>query len=192
MLSTVCLLVFLSVATVTDVRSHTIYNWTVYPGILLALAISVGATLAGRDLIQGTAFDVTWFGTPDVWSALGGFLSCGSIMLVCYVFFPGGLGGGDVKLLAMIGTFLGVGQGLEVMLWTFVLGGCLGLGMLVWQVGIFQLVARLVTRVKSVLTSRSWLPLTDQEREPLQIRLFLSPAALMAVVIVRFGLLEHL
>ncbi len=192
MLSTACLLVFLSVATVTDVRSHTIYNWTVYPGILLALAISLVATVAGRDMIQGTALDVAWFGTPDVWSALSGFFSCGSIMLVCYVFFPGGLGGGDVKLLAMIGAFLGVGEGLEVMLWTFVLGGCLGLAMLVWQVGVFQLATRLATRVKSVVTSRTWLPLTDQEREPLQVRLFLSPAALVAVVIVRFGLLEHL
>lgn len=192
MFSTACLLVPLSVAAVTDVRSHTIYNWTVYPGIVLALIISLIATLAGRDMIQGSASDVAWFGTPDVWSALFGFLSCGSIMLVCYVFFPGGLGGGDVKLLAMIGAFLGTGEGLEVMLWTFVLGGCFGLAMLVWQVGFFQLIARMAKRVKSVVTARSWIPLTDEEREPLQVRLFLSPAALIAVVIVRFGLIEHI
>ncbi len=176
----------------TDVRSHTIYNWTVYPGILLALVISIVATLAGKDMIQGRASDVTWFGTPDFWSALGGFLSCGAIMLVCYVFFPGGLGGGDVKLLAMIGAFLGTGEGLEVMLWTFVLGGCFGLVMLVWQVGVFQFVTRLVQRIRAILVAQSWLPLTDQEREPLQVRLFLSPAALLAVVIVRFRLLERL
>ena len=188
MFSTACLLLPLSVATVTDVRSHTIFNWTVYPGILFALIISIVATLAGRDMIQGSASDATWLGTPDVLSALSGFLSCGSIMLICYVFFPGGLGGGDVKLLAMIGAFLGAGEGLEVMLWTFVLGGCFGLVVLIWQVGFFQLLARLGRRIKSVVTARAWLPLTDQEREPLQIRLYLSPAALIAVVIVRFGL----
>ena len=192
MLSTVCLLVPLSVAAVTNLRSHTIYNWTVYPGILLALVLSLVATLAGRDMIQGTAADVAWLGTPDIWSALSGFLSCGSIMLVCYVFFPGGLGGGDVKLLAMIGAFTGAVEGLEVMLWTFVAGGGLALAMLVWQVGAWQLLARLVKRGKSVLTARSWIPLTDEERQPLQVPLFLSPAAWIAVIIVRFGLLNHL
>ncbi len=192
MLSTVCLLIPLSVAAVTDFRSHTIYNWTVYPGILVALAISLIATLAGRDMIQGSASDVAWFGTPDVWSALLGFLICGSIMLVCYVFFPGGLGGGDVKLLAMVGAFLGSSQGLEAMLWTFVLGGCLALVTLVWRVGVFRLIARIARRIKSVLTARSWIPLTDEEREPLQVRLFLSPAAWVAVLIVRFDLIRHL
>ena len=192
MLSTVCLLIPLSVAAVTDLRSHTIYNWTVYPGILVALAISLIATLAGRDMIQGSASDVAGFGPPDVWSALSGFLICGSIMLVCYVFFPGGLGGGDVKLLAMVGAFLGSSQGLEAMLWTFVLGGCLALVTLVWRVGAVRLIARIARRIKSVLTARSWIPLTDEEREPLQVRLFLSPAALVAVLIVRFDLIRHL
>lgn len=190
MFSTVCLLVPLSVAVVTDVRSHTIYNWTVYPGILFALAISLWATLTGRDT-SGMATNAEWFGTPDIWTALGGLLSCGLILLVCYVFFPGGLGGGDVKLLSMVGAFLGTSQGLEVMLWTFVLGGCLALIMLVWRVGITELASGLWRRFKSIVTTRSWLPLTDQEREPLQIRLFLSPAAWTAVIIVRFDLLTH-
>ncbi len=188
MFSTVCLLAIMSVAAVTDVRSHTIYNWTVYPGIVIALLISTAATFAGRDVIQGTLSDVHRLGIPDIWSALSGFLACGVIMLVCYVFFPGGLGGGDVKLVAMIGAFLGAAQGLEVMLWTFVLGGCFALVTLVWQVGFFQMLGRFGRRIKSVVTARSWLPLTDQERAPLQVRLFLSPAAWIAVAIVRFSL----
>jgi prepilin peptidase CpaA len=191
MISTACLLVPLLVAVCTDVRSHTIYNWNVYSGILFALAMSLVVTLAGRDTTQGSASDVFWIGAPHIGSAIFGLLTCGSIMLVCYVFFPGGLGGGDVKLLAMIGAFVGPGQGFEVMLWTFVLGGCFGLAILVWQVGFFRLIARFVRRVKSVVTARSWLPLTDEEREPLQVSLFLSPAALISVVIVRFGLVGH-
>ena len=105
MVATICMLVPLSVAVVTDIRSHTIYNWTVYPGILLALLISLVATVSGRDLIQGTSYDVARWGIPHIWSALGGLLGCGVIMLVCYVFFPGSLGGGDVKLMAMLGAF---------------------------------------------------------------------------------------
>jgi Flp pilus assembly protein protease CpaA len=92
----------------------------------------------------------------------------------------------------MVGAFLGSSQGLEAMLWTFVLGGCLALVTLVWRVGAVRLIARIARRIKSVLTARSWIPLTDEEREPLQVRLFLSPAALVAVLIVRFDLIRHL
>ena len=34
---------------------------------------------------------------------VGGLLTCGLLMVVCFVFFPG-IGGGDVKLMAMIGA----------------------------------------------------------------------------------------
>ena len=105
MLTTVLLLILLSVATVTDVRSHTIYNWNVYPGILLAFACSVVGTWLGKDVIHGTEADAIWYGIPHLTMALGGFLTCGMVMLVCYVFFAGGVGGGDVKLIAMIGAF---------------------------------------------------------------------------------------
>ncbi|MFW6171185.1 MAG: A24 family peptidase [Planctomycetota bacterium] len=192
MVSTICLLILLSVAVVTDVRWQTIGNWTVYPGMGLALALSVLVTLAGRDMVQGTAWDVRWWGTPDIWSALAGFLSCGFIMLVGYVFFAGGLGGGDVKLLAMVGAFLGFRQGLEALLWTFVLGGAFAVTTLIWQAGMFQLAIQLGSRLKSMLIARCWLPLTDEERGPLQVRLYLSPAALIAVLIVRFEVLALL
>lgn len=192
MLVTGLLLIFLSVATVTDVRSHTIANWTVYPGILLALVCSLAGTLLGKDTIAGTEADVLWYGVPHLSSALGGLVSCGLIMLVCYVFFPGGLGGGDVKLIAMMGSFLGVAEGLEAMLWTFVLGGCVGLISVVWQVGVLALLRRGWVRLRSVWRARTWVPLTDQEREPLKVHLFLSPAALVGVIIVRFPLWEQL
>lgn len=192
MVATICLLIPLLVAVVTDVRSRTICNWTVYPGMGLALVLSAVATLAGRDRVQGTAWDVWWWGTPDIWSALTGFLVCGFIMLLGYVFFAGGLGGGDVKLLAMVGAFLGVQQGLEALLWTFVLGGAFAVTTLIWRAGLVQLVVQLGKRLKSMLTARSWLPLTNEERGPLQVQLYLSPAAFIAVLIVRFDLLAFL
>ena len=48
---------------------------------------------------------------------------CGAAMLVCYVLFAGGVGGGDLKLIAMMGAWLGVYRGLEAMLWTMVIAG---------------------------------------------------------------------
>ena len=78
-----CLLSLLLVATYTDVREHKIYNWTTYPGILL------GFVLIGY--VGGRA------GLLD---SCSGFLACGMIMIVLFLLFD--IGGGDVKLIAMM------------------------------------------------------------------------------------------
>ena len=194
MLVTVLLLGLLAVATVTDVRGQKIYNWTTYGGILAAFAINAlgGALVAwgGADpeVIRSRLGCV---GLPD--GGLGflaesffGFLICGFVLLVCFVFFK--IGGGDVKLIAMLGAFLGTEEGIEAMLWTFVLGGCMGLIVLIWRVGPWQLVARVVRQVLWTVRLRSWAPLSEEERAELQTRLFLAPSAVAAVVIVRFSL----
>ena len=67
-------------------------------------------------------------------------------MIVCFVVFPG-IGGGDVKLMAMIGALLGWEKGLEALLWTFVLGACFSLIILVWRVGPVTTVSRVVRLV---------------------------------------------
>ena len=46
-------------------------------------------------------------------------------MLVCYVFFPGGVGGGDVKLIAMMGAFLGLSAGFDGMSGVEIMGALL-------------------------------------------------------------------
>jgi prepilin peptidase CpaA len=108
-------------------------------------------------------------------------------MLVCYVLFH--VGGGDVKLMAMLGALVGVEQGVEVLLWTFVLGACSGLVLLIWRVGATTLLARAGQRLLSVLRLGAHTPPLDpEERAPLQTPLFLAPCALAATVIVRFDL----
>jgi prepilin peptidase CpaA len=111
-------------------------------------------------------------------------------MLVCFVMFR--LGGGDVKLIAMIGAFLGLESGLTAMLLTFVLGGCAGLVLLVWRVGPVRLIARVFRQVLWSLRLGSWSPLSDEERAQLQPPLFLAPCALVATAIVRSPLLKFL
>ncbi|MEE9603711.1 MAG: A24 family peptidase [Thermoguttaceae bacterium] len=171
MLTTMLLLVAVSVATATDLLRHRIYNWTTYPGILAALAI----TAAGVD-------DIT------LSESLTGLVACGLVMLVCFVMFK--IGGGDVKLIAMIGTFLGPEQGIIAMLWTFVLGGCVGLIVLIWRVGALRLIGRTCRQVLYTLRLGRWSPLSDEEKAVLQPPLFLAPCALAAVVIVRFALMD--
>ena len=186
MVCTVLLVGLLIVTTVTDVGWREIHNWTTYPGIIIALLISGLATCFGIDVISGTESEVTTYGIVPFTDSLFGFLSCGMLMLICYVFFPGGVGGGDVKLIAMIGAFRGVLSGLATRLWIFVLGGCMALIMLVWRYGIPKLIARTANVMWLVLRSGGKLRLTEKEREPLKTDLFLSPSALLAVLIVRF------
>ena len=185
MLATVLLLGLLLVATVTDLLRHKIYNWTTYPGMLAGLCLNAAADvggLANSEVQQQLAW---WMGYVGFWQSLIGLLACGFLMLVCYVMLK--IGGGDVKLMAMVGALLGVDKGIEAMLWTFVLGMCLALIVLIWRVGPLLLVARTFRQVMRTLRLGCWSPLTPDERKQLQSPLFLAPCALAAVLIVRLS-----
>ncbi len=186
MVAIMVLLALLLVATWSDLKDHAIYNWTVYPGILLAFALNA----LGEGLSYWTALDAeklqkTW-GFVGLGPSIVGFLLCGLIMVACYVFFH--VGGGDVKLVAMLGAFLGPYQGLEALLWTFVLGAAAGLMMLVWRVGPGRLLVRLWRQVVWTIRLRHWASLSSEERSLFQTRLYLAPSALASVVIVYWDL----
>ncbi|MGA2255298.1 MAG: A24 family peptidase [Thermoguttaceae bacterium] len=189
MLSMAMLLGLTLVAAVTDVLRNKIYNWNTYSGILAALALSaVGsvwlwADAAAEQRLRG------WLGGPPLLDSVGGLVTCGLLMIVCFAFFPG-IGGGDVKLMAMVGSLLGWEKGMEALLWTFVLGACFGLIVLVWRVGPATTVSRVVRLVSAKLRLPWFMPLSNEERTALKPPIFLAPSALLAVVIVRLGLIK--
>lgn len=176
------LLALLAVASWTDLRRHAIYNWTVYPGILFAFALNAGGEGLLYWQVQSAEELQKIWGVVGLGPSLAGFLLCGLIMVVCYVFFH--VGGGDVKLIAMVGAFLGPYKGLEALLWTFVLGAAAGLMMLIWWHGPLRLLGRVCHQMLSTITLRRWAPLSEQEHSELQTRLYMAPSALLAVVIV--------
>jgi prepilin peptidase CpaA len=185
MVVTVVVLGLVLVAAATDLARHKIYNWTTYPGILAAWAWNA----AGTALLEtgwAAAAPLESAGWIGIGESLLGLLLCGFLMLACFVFFR--IGGGDVKLMAMLGGFLGVQRGIETLLWTFVLGACLGLIALVWRVGPWQLVARVARHLLWTIRLGRLSPLTPEERAQLQPPLYLAPSAAVAVVIVQFGL----
>ena len=189
MLFTVMLLGLTLVAAVTDVFRNKIYNWNTYGGILAALALS-GAGSAWRWADAAAELRLSyWLGGPSLWHCAGGLLTCGLLMVFCFVLFPG-IGGGDVKLMAMVGALLGWEKGLEALLWTFVLGSCFALIGLVWQVGPVTTVSHVVRLVATKLLRLPWFrPLSNEERKALTPPIFLAPSALVAAVIVRFELI---
>jgi prepilin peptidase CpaA len=189
MVSATLLFALLLTATVTDVRWGTIYNWTTYPGMLAALIGSGAASLFGLDSAGLLGTETPWWGFVPFEESLFGLLACGAVMTACYVFLPG-IGGGDVKLIAMLGAFLGVQAGLEAMLWTFVIGACFAIVILIWQAGILTLLKLIGKYLYRVIALKTLNPLSPEERAPLKTNLYLSPSALSAVVIVYFQLME--
>ncbi|MBM79052.1 MAG: hypothetical protein CMJ78_00465 [Planctomycetaceae bacterium] len=120
-----------------------------------------------------------WIGLQE---SFLGFFVCGFIILL--TFSMNLIGGGDVKLIAMMGAFLGVRSGIEAMLWTFVLGAVLAASLLIWQIGVLKIISGVFRHLFLVLRAKSWIPLTKDERAPLKTGLFLAPAGFIAVVVV--------
>ena len=91
-------------------------------------------------------------------------------------------------MIAMMGAFLGIQQGIEAMLWAFVLGGALALIVLIWQLGLVTLVSRAAKYAWMVLRVGRHAQPAEEDRKLLKSPLFLAPCAVVAVVIVRFSL----
>ncbi len=189
MLATILLVGLVLAAALTDLCRHKIYNRITYTGILAALGLSAAGSLCRAAGWLGEEWLRRILGWIPLRDSLLGLAACGLVMLSCFVLFK--VGAGDVKLIAMLGAFLGLDQGITAMLWTFVLGGCMGLVVLVWRVGPLRLVLRVLRQLVWSLRLGHWQPLTEQERSQLQAPLFLAPCALAAVVIVRFGVMDY-
>jgi Flp pilus assembly protein protease CpaA len=187
MVTTALSIGLLVIATVTDLRRHKIYNWTTYPGILLAWTwngageVVVKLRPPTRSLLEHR---LGWIGFEQ---SLYGFLLCGVVMLVCYVIFGGQISGGDVKMIAMMGALMGPMRGTEAMLWTFVLGFCIAISILVWRVGPLRLLWLGLRRLGGLLRLGA-RPLKPEEHAVLRLPLSLAPGALLAAVIVQFAL----
>jgi prepilin peptidase CpaA len=100
------LFVLLVMAAVSDVRFYRIPNWLTFGGMVFAL---IYGTFAARTPMAGAM------------NALGGLGTGFAIMLPFYVLRI--MGAGDVKLMAMVGAFLGPYQTLQAILFTCIAGG---------------------------------------------------------------------
>jgi prepilin peptidase CpaA len=101
-------------ATVSDLARREIPNW-----------------IPAAALASGFAWQMGRNGWIGAWYALAGAAVGFAVFLIFYLL--GGMGGGDVKLMAGFGSLLGTGRMLEAALWTAGVGGLLAIGVLAWR-----------------------------------------------------------
>lgn len=125
----ILLCLVLIICVVTDLKERKIYNKVIYPTLLLTLVIHI--------ITSGFEGLTT--------SVLGFFVGLG-ILLIPYLM--GGIGAGDVKLLALIGAMKGSMFVLVTAIYMALLGGLLALMVILFRRGV-------LTRLKSILYSLS-------------------------------------
>jgi prepilin peptidase CpaA len=183
MAATVLLVGLLLTATVTDVRARKVYNWTTYPGILLALLANGRARLGGWISSRRSTAVWGWW----VFRKVLPVVRCAGSSCCCATCFF--LGGGRRRRQAaghdrrfprpVAGTG---GFALDVRA-----GRVRGSRLIVWRVGALRLLRLGFQRVSCLLRFRVWTALTDEERAPWKTDVFLSPAALAAVLFVQLS-----
>ena len=134
-LRTGVLIGLLLIAAVIDVRTGRIPNWLVFGGALYGLVYNAISPLYARDI--GILF------------ALGG-LAVGLVALLpAYLFRV--MGAGDVKLMAMVGAFLGTWATVGAVLATLVAGGVLAIGLAVWSGGLVRMLRNVAGMSRGVV-----------------------------------------
>ncbi|MGF6319267.1 A24 family peptidase [Pseudomonas frederiksbergensis] len=138
LISTVVLLGLLAVAVVSDLLRHRIPNMLVLLGLALGLA---GQTYSG--------------GVNGLGDGLLGMLICFALFLPMYAF--GGMAAGDVKLMAMVGSFLPFHFALWAALFSLIAGGVCGFLIVLFRGQLLQTLGRyrLILRAQSYLAPAS-------------------------------------
>lgn len=118
-MTNILLIILLIICVITDLKERKIHNKVLFPAFLIAIFYHI--------FIDG------WSGlTASILGCLVGF----TILLIPY--FMGGMGAGDVKLLAVVGAIKGIHFVLMTSLFMGVIGGIMGLLILLFRKGVFS------------------------------------------------------
>ncbi|WP_158737990.1 prepilin peptidase [Alteribacillus sp. YIM 98480] len=113
----ILLLIILLICVVTDVKSRKIYNTVIYPGIILAFVFH--------------AVNSGWDGFLH--SFLGFLIGLGLLFIP---YLMGGMGAGDVKLLALVGALKGGAFVFQTFIYMALVGAVMALAIILMRRGI--------------------------------------------------------
>jgi prepilin peptidase CpaA len=129
------LIALLSFAAIVDVRTGRIPNWLVFGGAAYGLLYNAIFPVSPRDI--------------GILIGLGGCTVGLGVLLPFYMFRV--MGAGDVKLMAMVGAFLGVSATLKAALATFIAGGVLALAVALFGGTMVRLVRNVAQMLKGTM-----------------------------------------
>jgi prepilin peptidase CpaA len=125
----VAALVCASIASVFDLRTRRIPNKLTLPAIVCGLILH---------LVKGGPAELGL-------SALAGLIGGGIFLLF---FMAGGMGGGDVKLMAAVGCLAGTGNIKDVLISTVLIGAVMGIALALYRGKLLQIFLNVVTLVR--------------------------------------------
>lgn len=146
-----------AVAAVTDYRSGKIYNWLTLPALVIAIAL---AAFAGRASLAQAAL---------------GLAVATALFLPLYL--TGVLGGGDVKLLMALGTWLGPRGTLELAMASILIAGAGAVALLVKHGRVRAFCSEIWVFARTVFTPGleiQWPRLRRDIKAPFGIAIFLG------------------
>jgi prepilin peptidase CpaA len=106
-------------AAVCDLRQGKVFNRLTYPAILVGLALGVAQGAAAGQMRDVLVNHVMGFGF--------GF----GVLFIAYLL--GGMGGGDVKLMAAVGAFVGWPGALDAVFYSFLVAAAVGVIVVIWR-----------------------------------------------------------
>jgi prepilin peptidase CpaA len=154
------LLALLAAAAVCDYRTYRIPNWLTGGGILFAL-------------VYNTVVPPVWH-AGWTWAPAGMLLGFGA-MLPMYAMRA--MGAGDVKLMAMVGAFLGAAGTASALLFCVLTGGLAALGFALHK----RVMGQMLTNTGGVLRGMLWSSVAGAGPQ-------LQPAALQSVGKLAYGI----
>jgi prepilin peptidase CpaA len=126
------LVVLLAAAAAIDWRTHRVPNWLTVGGMAFGLLYNA----AVHGLVSGLL------------PALAGLAAGLALLLPLYALRI--MGAGDVKLMAMVGAFLGISQISQVVLCTFIAGGIAALVFAIWHRAVRRMTANVADIAQSM------------------------------------------
>ena len=129
-----CALTIATVGAVKDALGRRIPNWLTYSGLIAALLVRIALG-----------------GWSELRAGLAGMLIAGGIFFL--LFLLGGMGGGDVKLMAAVGAWVGLDQVGIFLMVSALAGGLLAAGYMLVHKQVFKTLRNTVELLRHHLTT---------------------------------------